>query len=164
MLSSLYLYLLLQLLAVTFIDIRSRKISNLWPLANLSVAILLYAFLQEQYPLTFRALVFPLGFILIGFPLFLLKIMGAGDSKYLASLFLLLPVTLHESFFEGLVISTVFIGAVLLTMKVATDFRRIGADLRARQWGELRKKLASRFSYAPVILIAWVLLGIKLWK
>ncbi len=155
--------ILAELLAVTVIDLRVERISNFWALANVLGAGLLYLLLPESYVWSFRVLNFPICFLVLGFLLFLAKIMGAGDSKFLSSLFLLLPLGFHVPFFEALLLSTLVIGAVLFALKVLRNFSAARAHVLTGNWGGFRQTIASRFSYGPVILVAWVLLGIKLW-
>jgi prepilin peptidase CpaA len=107
---------------------------------------------------------FPLGFIGIGFLLYLLNIMGAGDSKFLASLFLIIPLEFHLLFFEKLVISTVITGSVLITFKVFKNASTLKSYFISQYWKGIRDILKSRFSYAPVICVAWILLGFNLWN
>jgi prepilin peptidase CpaA len=109
-------------------------------------------------------LVFPVGFIAIGFILFLLNIMGAGDSKYLASLFLLTPSEYQMVLFEKIILSTILTGSILLLVRFFKHRRDLMAFIVNRHWKGIRDIMNSRFSYAPVISVAWVLLGIELWK
>lgn len=155
---------LAELLVVGWIDYKTQKISNKWILVNAVVAIGLYAFGGSYYPLSWQMLFFPLGFIVIGFLLFLMNVMGAGDSKFLASLFLLIPLEYQLLFFEKLVVSTIITGSILLTIKVISEKERLKAYLLSRYWPGIRDTIKSRFSYAPVVTVAWILLGFNLWK
>ena len=154
----------LQLLAVAWIDLKTHKISNLWSILNIVLSIAFHIFIQSSYPLTWEILIFPLGFLVIGFFLFLMNIMGAGDSKYLASLFLLIPLELHLVFFERLLLSTILVGSFLLMMKVMKHFAQLRAYVINRYWSGIKGIIKSRFSYAPVILLAWIFLGVNLWR
>lgn len=161
-LSVLYGLVLIQVLIVAWVDFKTEKISNYWVILNLCVAPLLYIFLPSDYVFSWEIFIFPVGFVVGGFILFLMNIMGAGDSKYLASLFLILPLEFHLSFFEKLVISTILTGAILLAIRIFREGKTIKAYLLSSYWGGIKQILKSRFSYAPVILIAWILLGISL--
>ena len=44
-----YVFLLVQLLAVSYIDLRQRKISNIWPILNICLFIALLFLFPEQY-------------------------------------------------------------------------------------------------------------------
>lgn len=155
---------LAELLAVGWIDFKTQKISNKWIFVNLGIAVVLYIFARDLYPLNWEILFFPVGFIVVGFLLFLLNVMGAGDSKYLASLFLLIPLEYQLLFFEKLVVSTIFTGSILLAFKMISERERLKAYLLSRYWPGIRDTIKSRFSYAPVVTVAWILLGFNLWK
>lgn len=162
--SIVFAVVLAELLAVSWIDLKIKKISNYWPLVNIVVATSLYIFMRDVYVLDWEVLIFPLGFIVIGFFLFLAHIMGAGDSKYLASLFLLVPTEYHFIFFEKLLTVTIVVGAVFFSFKILRNFSQFKAYFLGRYWEGIRSLIKSRFSYAPVILIAWILLGVDQWK
>lgn len=154
---------LVQLLIVSWIDFKTKKISNLWPLLNIGLSVVFHFTMTNLYPLTWELALFPLGLVLIGFFLFLFQIMGAGDSKYLASLFLITPVEYHLSLFSKLVLATILVGSILLVFHLFKHGRKIKAYLIGQYWEGLKETIKSRFSYAPVILLAWLLLGFELW-
>lgn len=157
-------YLLLaELLVVSWIDITKKKISNFWFLVNLALSLTFHFMFPESYPWEWEILIFPVGWIVLGFFLFLFNIMGAGDSKYLASLFLIIPLELHGPMFEKIVYSTLVVGLMMLTFKIAKDFQKIKAYAVITYWKGLVESLRSNFSYAPVILLAWILLGVQRW-
>ena len=160
--SFLYTFLLIELLLVSYIDVRTKKISNLWSLAHI-VLFLGLMFYTQDYP-TASHFIFPLGMIVVGFVLFVFHIMGAGDSKYLASIFLLIPTPFHMLFMEKLLTVTIFVGTLLLIMRFVKSAAKIKAYLATFYFKALKKELHSRFSYAPVILVAWVLFGMTLWQ
>ncbi len=158
----LFSFLLIELFIVSYIDIRKKIISNYWSILHLSIYLVLTIFSGELPPATH--FIFPFGMIAIGFILYLFHIMGAGDSKYLASLFLLIPTSLHMLYMEKLLTVTIFVGSILLTMKFVKSAAKIKAYLVTFYLKALRAELHSRFSYAPVILMAWILFGIDLWQ
>ena len=155
--------ILVELLFVSWIDIRIKKISNLWCLFNLMLAIAFHIFLQADYPLAWATLVFPVGWIIGGFILFILGIMGAGDSKYLASLFLLIPLEQQAVVFEKIIIATLIVGVLMLTIKLGRDFQKLKAYALSSYWAGLKESIRSHFSYAPVILLAWLMFGAEIW-
>jgi Flp pilus assembly protein protease CpaA len=106
---------------------------------------------------------FPAGFIGLGFLLYLLNIMGAGDSKFLAGLFLIVPQKFHAIYFEKIVITTIISGFFLLFLKLIHNRFILRAYLLSGYWIGIFDLVKSRFSYAPVIATAWVLLGVDLW-
>ena len=105
-----YIYIAIQLLTVAYIDIKTKKISNKWPMANLFLYSVLLILLPQYYQFNMETFVWPIGFFTAGFILFILKVMGGGDSKYLASFYLLIPVTFHEEAFMSLAVATIFVG------------------------------------------------------
>lgn len=152
-----FVTILIQLLVVTWIDLRDKKISNYWVFINIALSISFHLFIKELYPLSWEILIFPIGFIAIGFFLFVLGIMGAGDSKYLASLCLVIPLNYHLAFLEKLIVSTLIVGFILLSIKIVKNFSDFKTYLMSGYWSGLKSVIKSRFSYAPVILLTWIL-------
>jgi prepilin peptidase CpaA len=142
-----YILGLTQLLIISWIDLKTRKISNWWILVNLVIYLSLLFIFPQIYTLEVTTWLYPLGFVLVGFPLFLLGIMGAGDSKFLAGLFLIIPVGLQHTFFMKLIGSTV---------SCVRNYSLVTWVFKTGQWAELKQLRGSRFSYAPVILLAWL--------
>jgi prepilin peptidase CpaA len=163
MIKWLYFAILIELAIVSWIDIKTKKISNLWAVVNLSLALGLYVFYPDFFPLEWELLVFPVGFTVVGFFLFLLKVMGAGDSKYLASLFLVIPLEYQTVMFEKIIYSTFVVGFIMLVMKIIKDFKIIKVYAFSQYWKGMRESVRSKFSYAPVIFLAWLLLGAREW-
>lgn len=162
MINWIYYLILIELVIVSAIDIKIKKISNIWFFVNLVIHIALHFLFPTLYPWEWATLLFPLGWIVAGFGLFLLKIMGAGDSKYLASLFLLIPLHLQSQMMEKVLYSTLVVGLVMLTFKIAKDFKKIKAYAFSAYWKGFKESIRSSFSFAPVVLLAWILLGVEL--
>lgn len=159
-----FLLILCELLIVAWVDFKTCKISNKWILLNSLLALGFYLFLPEIYRFSWEIFVFPIGFIVGGFFLYLANIMGAGDSKFLASLFLMTPLEFHFSYFEKLAVSTIITGGILLLYRISINSGKLRAYLVNRYWEGIKATIKSRFSYAPVILLAWMLLGRTLWN
>lgn len=159
-----FFLILLELIYVGWSDIKNKKISNYWIFVNVGLSLVFYSFLPDPYLLSWGILLFPACFIVMGFLLFLLKIMGAGDSKFLASLFLVIPTEFHILFFEKLIQATLFTGLILLTVKIFNQRNMIKAYLINRHWSGMRDLMKSNFSYAPVVVISWLLVGFDIWK
>ena len=151
-----YFLVLSELAIVSWIDIKTKKISNFWFIINL--------FYPVVYHWEWASLIFPIGWIVVGFILFVLKIMGAGDSKFLASLFLLVPLEQHAGMFEKVLYSTLIVGLCMLSFKIAKDFKNIKAYALSMYWQGFKDSIRSNFSFAPVVLLAWILLGVEQWK
>ena len=163
MIGWIYIVILVELAAVSWIDIKIKKISNKWVMVNVGLAVASNLIYPDLYQWGWQSLIFPLGWIIAGFLLYLLGVMGAGDSKFLASLFLLLPLDQHSLMFEKILYSTFVVGLVMLTIKIAKDFKIIKAYALSAHWNGLKASIKSSFSFAPVIFIAWILLGVELW-
>lgn len=155
--------ILVQLIIVGWIDFKTAKISNKWLFLNAALAVILHICASDLYPITWEILIFPAGFIAIGFILFLMNVMGAGDSKYLAGLFLIVPLEYQVLFFEKLVLSTIFTGTILLLVRIFIHREKLRAYFISRYWDGIKETIRSRFSYAPVVTVAWILLGFNLW-
>jgi prepilin peptidase CpaA len=164
MISWIYFFILSELLIVSWIDIKIKKISNIWFLINLVLGVFFHFFYPDVYHWEWASLIFPVGWIVVGFILFVVKIMGAGDSKFLASLFLLIPLGQHAAMFEKVLYSTLVVGLCMLSFKIAKDFKNIKAYALSMYWQGFKESIRSNFSFAPVVLLAWILLGVEQWK
>lgn len=149
------IYITFQLAVVAWFDFKTKKISNIWPLANLLLFIALPFLWPNLYQFQLTVWVVPLAFLLVGFVLFKLDIMGAGDSKYLFSLFLLIPQSLHEELLIRLLFITVIVGSCLLSWKLLRRWGQFKHALFSREQS-LRSFIGGKFTYAPVILAAWI--------
>ena len=158
-----YFLILAELLVVSWIDIKIKKISNLWFIFNLVVSLSLHFLYPLEYSLQWATLIYPVGWIIAGFGLFVLGIMGAGDSKFLASLFLVIPLAHQFQMLEKILYSTLVVGIVFLLIKISKDFKRIKAYALSSYWQGLKESIRSSFSFAPVILLAWILFGVEKW-
>lgn len=159
-----YFFILIELAVVSWIDVRTKKISNLWFIFNLLLAVVFHYFYQESYPWQLTTLFFPVIWLLAGFGLYWLEIMGAGDSKYLSSLFFIIPLEHQGLMFEKIIYSTCVVGFVMLSIKFLKDFQKIKAYAFSTYWKGVKESIRSSFSYAPVIFLAWILFGIGQWK
>lgn len=160
---SVFIFLLMQLFLVAYGDIKTKKIPNYWSLINIAIFALLTALFPDQYRWELKTFIYPVAFFFVGFVLFLLKIMGGGDSKYLVSFYLLTPVDLHESAFLCLLLSTIIVGLFLLLMNALNNFEKIISALRYMDIIAIKQIFGTKFSYAPVILISWMWFGIENW-
>jgi prepilin peptidase CpaA len=156
---ALYLAILIELAFVSWIDIKTKKISNYWSIFNILIYILLLFIYPNFYFFRWDTFLFSTVFLVIGFGLFLLNIMGGGDSKFLFSFFLIVPLALHEKFFSYILISTVITGVIFFFMNLITNFKKLVESLRQRNYQEVKTCFGSKFAFAPVILLAWLSLG-----
>jgi prepilin peptidase CpaA len=154
-----FLFILLELVFVAWADIRTNKIINLWSILNLIVFFILLFVAPEYYFLRLETFLYSSVFLLVGFVLFLLKIMGGGDSKFLFTFFLIVPLNLHVKLFNYLLVSTVLVGTFVLITNIAKNFDKILMSLRIKDIDGFKSCFGSKFAFAPVILIAWIWLG-----
>jgi len=150
-----------ELMIIAWIDIKTKRISNIWSLANLMMFFFFLVLLPQAYPLHISHFFYPLGFLVIGFILFNLKIMGAGDSKLLSSLFLITPYKFHHLLFENILYATMITGTIFFMIAVVKNWKDFKAFTLSTYWRGVAQIIKSKFSYAPVIAIAWMLLGVK---
>lgn len=156
--------ILLELLVVSWIDIKTKKISNFWFVINLLLAGLLFIIFPESFTWNWQSLIFPTSWVLFGFVLFAFNIMGAGDSKFLASLFIVIPLVYQILMLEKLLYATIVVGVVFLSFKIFRDFAKLKAYALSAYWVGLKESIRSNFSFAPVILLAWLMLGFDIWN
>ena len=156
---SVYLFLIFQLFFVAYNDFKNKKISNTWPLINIAFYVITIFLFPSHYAFNIETFVFPIAFLIVGIVLFMLKIMGAGDSKYLLSFYLLIPVALHEEAFIFLAYSTVVVGLSLLFTNVFKNLDIIVVALRTKNLRMIKNIFGQKFSYAPVILVSWLWFG-----
>lgn len=156
-----YIFLLIELGFVAYLDIKYKKIKNHWSLLNLFIGINLFIFYKDIYPLSIDSFQLPLVFIFVGFVLYLLKIMGGGDSKLLATFFLLIPLNQQEIVFYYLLINTVIIGLTVFFKNIVVNFRTIIKGFRENDLQTIKSCFGRKFPYAPVILFTWIWYGLK---
>lgn len=160
----LYFYILLQLLYISYIDFKTRKISNIWIIANILTFIIVQFIFPNEYSFSMDAFYFTLAFLFVGLLLFALKIMGAGDTKYLASFFLLVPISMQDTVFIKLAYSTLVVGIVLFAYNTLWNLRKIRSALILMNVDLIKDVYGRKFAYSPVILLTWIWIGIVLWQ
>lgn len=156
-----YSFLLVQILFVAIHDIKHRKISNQWAIMNLIIFAGLLFFYPESYKLSLQTFFYSIVFFVVGFLGFLLRVIGAGDSKYLFTLFLLTPMAWHDQSFELLLVSTFIIGGFSFLTQATQNYEKIIAYSRSGYFTGIKQCLGNKFPYAPVILMSWIWLGVK---
>jgi prepilin peptidase CpaA len=154
-----YYFILIELLPVSFIDLTTKKISNFWSILNIFTYFFHLYYFKAEYPLVLEHFLFPIGCIVLGFVFYLLKIMGPGDSKYLFSIFLLIPYKFQMTFFLMLLYATILMGSILLLLHSIRNFGKIKNAIFMGEFGQLGGIFGSKFTYAPIILLSWVGFG-----
>lgn len=159
MLASIYFFILLELAVVSYADLLYKKIKNHWSILNICIFFVFIIIIPGGYQLKFDHFVLPLIFLGVGFLLFVLKIMGAGDTKFLSTLFLLVPLNLQYQFLLLLLYVTIFVGVLMLIFNSYTGRTILYNAFVNRDISRVKKVFGSKFTYAPVILLAWIWLG-----
>ena len=154
-----FIFIAIQLLVVAYVDFKTRKISNMWILINFIFFCVLTFLFPKLYMWNLSTLLFPLAFLMVGFLLFFLNIMGGGDSKYLASFYLLIPFKFQDVVFLYLLYTTVIVGSSLLLFNALQEFDKIIIMVRVGDIAGIKKVFGKKFTYAPVIFIAWMWFG-----
>ena len=90
--------------------------------------------------------------------------MGGGDSKYLSSLYLLVPLNLQEAVFIYLLYATILVGSSLLLYNALKNLDIIVIHIRMKDVAGIKKIFGKKFTYAPVIFIAWMWFGWQNYK
>lgn len=154
-----FIFVAIQLLVVAYVDFKTRSISNVWMFIN----FIFFCVLTWVFPLLYQwkvmTFIYPLAFLFVGILLFVLKIMGGGDSKYLFSLYLLIPYYFQEQAFMFLLYTTIIVGSSLLLFNVIKNFDRIIYLIKNNDIRGIKKIFGKKFTYAPVIFIAWMWFG-----
>ncbi len=160
-----YIFVLIELIVVSWGDLKTRKIPNAWPILNLIVFIFFLLWLPAQYPFVLNTFFYSFVFLFVGFVFFLIRIMGAGDSKFLFSFFLLVPLQVHPLVLHNLLLSTVYIGSTFFIYNCIKNYRGIYNSLLIGHFAGLKNYFGTKFPFAPVILASWIFTGydLKIW-
>ena len=154
-----YIFLLIELIAVSYIDLVQRRISNYWIILNLCFFVTFLLIMTDFYSLKMETFFYSIVFFLVGFFLFQLKIMGGGDSKYLFSLYLLIPVDFHDSAFICLIYSTIIVGSNVFLLNIFKNRKRIHKALLDKNIKSIKFIFGSKFPFVPVVLLSWIWFG-----
>lgn len=154
-----YFFILIELILVSYLDIKFRKIKNYWSILNILLGVVFFVLFPQFYELKLEAFGFSLVFFIVGFFLFTLKIMGGGDSKFLATFFLVIPTKAHDEVFIHLLSATVVIGTLFFLANIIRNFDGIMQSFRKSDIKGVKSYFGKKFAYAPVILFSWVSFG-----
>ena len=155
----LFIVLMIELLIVSYLDIKFRKIANIWSLFNLVLYTLCLFLFPDLFSFSFQTFFYPLVFLGVGFILFALKIMGGGDSKFLFTFFLLIPEPNHEQFFLKLIYLTIAVGLSLLAYNTIKNFDKLKVAIIRKDSKAFRSVYGTKFAYAPLIALSWIIFG-----
>lgn len=154
-----YFYMLIQLLAVSIVDVRTKRIHNMWAVLNIISYFILCFVYPEIYHLSIYSFFYSFVFLFVGFVLFLLRIMGGGDSKYLFSFFLMVPISIQFPVMSYIVMSTIAIGSTVFFVNLIRNFDKIKESIKVKDAQALKHCFGTKFSFAPVIFVSWIYLG-----
>ncbi len=154
-----FIFLSVQLLVVAYTDFKTKIISNIWLLINFIFFCLLGYIFPQQYNWHLNTFVFSIVFLIVGILLFWMNIMGGGDSKYLSSFYLLVPVAYQDTVFLYLLYTTILVGSSLFLLNALQNLDKIILLFKLQDLAGIKKIFGSRFTYAPVIFIAWMWFG-----
>ena len=101
---------------------------------------------------------------MVGFVFFLMKIMGGGDSKYLATFYLLVPIELQDEAFLALLFTTIIMAATMFVANIILGRAVILEAWHKRDVSLVKTIFGKKFAYAPLILVSWLWFGIKNYK
>ena len=148
---------------VALVDVKTKKIANHWAILNICLYLLSLVIAAEVYTFSINHVLTAFAFMAVGFVLFMLNIMGAGDSKYLFSLFLLIPPVWVDQAFISLMICTMVIGGFSLFTSLVQNMEKIVVHARLGSAQGVRECLGGKFPFAPVIFFSWLVLGFKIY-
>jgi prepilin peptidase CpaA len=154
-----YIFILIELIFVAWGDYKTRKISNYWSILNIICFPILVLLLPSIYILDANVFIYSALFLLIGFILFSLKVMGGGDGKFLATFILIVPISLQPKLLNFLLISTILVASIFFIRNITKNFSAIVRSLKKYDFITVKSFFGSKFAFAPVILLAWILLG-----
>lgn len=159
-----YIFVTIQLIVVSYVDLKIKKISNIWSLLNIGLYFLLLFIFPNEYHFSLNTFIFPTIFIVVGFALFMMNIMGGGDSKYLGTLYLLIPVSTQQIVFVHLLYATILVGSTLLLYNFLKNLDKTINHLKIGNIRGVQSVFGKKFSYAPVIFISWMWFGWQNYK
>ena len=160
----LYLFLFFELIIVTYLDIRYRKIPNQYIILNLILYFFFISIFKENYNFTFGHYIYSIMFIVLGFIFFLhpQKIMAGGDSKLLASIFLLVPTSYHDLFLLNILWVTILVTGFCIILNILENLRNIIEHIRRKNYSKIYA-FGMKIPFTPVILLSWGWLGIEIY-
>jgi prepilin peptidase CpaA len=164
--ATIFLFLMLEFAAVSYGDVKTRKIPNYWSLFNVVVFIFLLFIFPEFYKFSLGTFFYSMVFLAVGFLLFCLKVMGGGDSKFLASSYLLIPVAYQDRSLEFLLYVTIGLGIPVLLYNITKNKKEIKAAMLVGDVQKIKGFFGKKTPFAPVIFLSWLALGVELeiWK
>ena len=160
----LYLFLLFELLIITYLDIRYRKIPNQYIILNAILYFFFISIFKEYYFFIFGHYIYSIIFLVLGFIFFLhpLKIMAGGDSKLLATFFLLVPTDFQDLFLLNLLWVTILVTSFCILLNIFENLSNIIEHIKRKNYSKIYA-FGMKIPFTPVIFLSWVWLGIEIY-
>lgn len=153
----LILFICAELFTISIFDFKNRKIPNFWHLINVVLFLFFINSNPEIYSISIRTIVPSLLVIILGIILFKFKIMGAGDSKLLASLLILIPISSQSEFIESILYGTLFVAAPRFLYNCLRNWKKISMSIILKESIFIKGTFGDKIPFAPIILISWIL-------
>lgn len=157
--NTLFIFILIELMIVSFVDFKTRKVSNLWSYFHLIAFILLTLFNIQNDLFSWNDLSIPFVFFIAGYILFYFNIMGAGDVKFISTLLLVLNRREQLDFIYYLALATVLVGGILFLKNILKNREKIFIFIGIRDKKILENVFGKKFPFIPLVLMAWIGLG-----
>jgi prepilin peptidase CpaA len=154
-----YSIILLELFPIVFFDIKYRKISNYWSLLNFVLFFILLFVFKEKYTVSLLMFKLPGIFLLAGLILYKLKMVGAGDVKYIFSLLFLVPLSYQGEYLTLLGFTSVAYAIVNIFIKYLREFDTFFFYLKTVNIKGMMKLTGKKVPFAPAMLMAWIWFG-----
>lgn len=160
----LFLFLLFELIIITYLDFRYRKIPNHYIILNIILYFFFISIFKEHYSIVFSHYIYSIIFFILGFIFFLhpLKIMAGGDSKLLASIFLLLPTDFQDLFLLNLLWVTILVTSICIILNLYENLNNIIEHVRRKNYSQIYE-FGKKIPFTPIILLSWGWLGIEIY-
>jgi len=150
-------YLLVQTAAVAALDLKTKKISNIWPILNCALAVILLIALPKVYFTGLGGWILWVLLVAGCVTLYAKNIMGAGDVKYLFSFFLLLPPQIRAEVLMTLSLVIIVVGGFWLLRKVWGQWYYLINLWSLGENQEIMRIIHGKNVFAPLVFLAWVL-------
>ncbi len=158
---AIFIFLLLELILVSVVDFYSKKIHNFWPIFNIIFFLSLSWLFPKEYFYHWNTFLIPISWIIAGFFLFTLRIMGAGDSKFVATFYLIVPFAFKHDSFLYLLVATIVIGGTMMLLNFIKNRKALLVAFVTKDLRVINIIFGKKFPFAPVVLISWIILGIN---
>jgi len=149
---------------ISYLDFKYRRIPYQYILLNLVLYFFFISIFKGHYSFIFEHYIYSILFIIIGFIFYLhpLKIMGGGDSKLLASFFLLVPSYFQDLFLLNLLWVTILVTCICKILDLFENYNNMIEHIRRKNYSKLYD-LGKKIPFTPIILLSWFWVGIEIY-